>query len=108
MAIGVDTINPHRHSPAFGTAPGPMTPALWRVISRRRETYDTVTLTAVPPRGSAPFHFKAGQFNMLYVFGVGEVPISISGDPVSSEALVHTLRSVGPVTDALAKLKPGK
>jgi NAD(P)H-flavin reductase len=44
---------------------------------------------------------------MLYGFGVGEVPISISGDPGIPERLVHTLRAVGPVTNALAALAPG-
>jgi NAD(P)H-flavin reductase len=44
---------------------------------------------------------------MLYVFGVGEVPISISGDPGHPEALVHTIRSVGAVTKALVGLRDG-
>jgi NAD(P)H-flavin reductase len=48
-----------------------------------------------------------GQFNMLYVFGVGEVPISISGDPEDSSALQHTTRAVGTVTKALQRLKKG-
>ena len=34
--------------------------------------------------------FAPGQFNMLYVFGVGEVPISMSGDPARPDTLVHT------------------
>jgi NAD(P)H-flavin reductase len=38
---------------------------------------------------------------MLYVFGVGEVPISISGDPGTPEILAHTIRTVGAVTRAL-------
>ena len=44
---------------------------------------------------------------MLYVFGVGEVPISISGDPSSPERLVHTTRVVGPVTRSLHALRVG-
>jgi len=44
---------------------------------------------------------------MLYVFGVGEVPISISGDPTQSQTLVHTTRAVGTVTRALRTLKRG-
>ena len=51
--------------------------------------------------------FAAGQFNMLYVFGVGEVPISISGTPSVSNSLVHTTRAVGVVTRAMDKLKAG-
>ena len=34
---------------------------------------------------------------MLYVFGVGEVPISISGDPLEPSPLIHTTRAVGTV-----------
>ena len=34
--------------------------------------------------------FAPGQFTMLQAFGVGEVPISISGDPGRPDRLVHT------------------
>lgn len=44
---------------------------------------------------------------MLYVFGVGEVPISISGDPHHPETLIHTTRAVGTVTKAMRQLKAG-
>ncbi len=53
------------------------------------------------------FQFKPGQFNMLYLYGVGEVPISISGDPARSNVLVHTTRAVGTVTKVMSKLKVG-
>jgi NAD(P)H-flavin reductase len=43
---------------------------------------------------------------MLYAFGIGEVPISTSGDP-SEEELSHTLRAVGPVTRALCTARRG-
>jgi NAD(P)H-flavin reductase len=45
---------------------------------------------------------------MLYAFGVGEVPISISGDPARPATLVHTVRDVGNVTHALCRLKKGE
>jgi NAD(P)H-flavin reductase len=45
---------------------------------------------------------------MLYVFGVGEVPISISGDPAAPLALEHTTRAVGTVTRAMQTLRPGQ
>ena len=71
------------------------------------ETGDTFTLTLGRrwPGGSA---FAPGQFNMLYVFGVGEVPISISGDPAKPELLVHTIRAVGATTRAMQKLAQGR
>jgi NAD(P)H-flavin reductase len=44
---------------------------------------------------------------MLMAFGVGEVPISISGDPRQPELLTHTVRDVGGVTRALAAVRVG-
>lgn len=46
-----------------------------------------------------------GQFNMLAPFGVGEAAISLSGTPDGTVA--HTVRSVGPVSEALRRLQPG-
>ena len=50
-----------------------------------RELSDTVTLELVPLSGARPA-FEPGQFNMLYVFGVGEVAISVSGDRANEDA----------------------
>ena len=52
--------------------------------------------------------FEPGQFSMLWVFGVGEMAISISGDAADSGSLIHTVRSVGPATKALVSRKPGE
>jgi NAD(P)H-flavin reductase len=90
-------------------APAPGQPWIearpWRVERVRRETGDTVTLDLVPP---AAFSFLPGQFNMLSVPGVGEVPISISGDPADHRRVLHTIRDVGAVTRALCALRPGQ
>ncbi len=53
------------------------------------------------------YSFMPGQFNMLYLYGIGEVPISIVSDPVDSTLIDHTIRVVGRVTEGLAKLKVG-
>jgi NAD(P)H-flavin reductase len=82
-----------------------MVPTTFRVQRVTRETHDTFTLLLKPVNGGSPHLFKAGQFNMLYAFGVGEVPISISGDPDKREQLVHTIRSVGTVTNAIKSLR---
>jgi len=84
-----------------------MLPYLYQVQRTQKETHDTFTLFLTPANGKALAPFKPGQFNMLYIFGVGEVPISISGDPTSPEVLVHTTRIVGTVTRAMGNLKPG-
>jgi NAD(P)H-flavin reductase len=85
----------------------PMRPELYRVQRSRKDTADTFTLDLEPQPGGATSSFAAGQFNMLYVFGVGEVPISISGDPTQPQTLVHTTRAVGMVTQAMCALKRG-
>ncbi len=88
--------------------PDPMLPQVYRVERRVRETADTFTLTLMPVAGSGNFAFAPGQFNMLTAFGVGEVPISISGDPARPLPLVHTIRAVGAVTKALCGLHKGE
>ncbi|MCD6162584.1 MAG: FAD/NAD(P)-binding protein [candidate division Zixibacteria bacterium] len=72
-----------------------------------KETHDTFTMELVPKGRVKNHSFTPGQFNMLYVFGVGEVPISISGNPSKQNILVHTTRAVGNVTKAMWKLKTG-
>jgi NAD(P)H-flavin reductase len=89
------------------TIENPVLPALYRVQKLQQDTYDTFTLELRSANGVNGFSYDAGQFNMLYVFGVGEVPISISGDPATPQTLVHTTRAVGAVTKAMRKLKSG-
>ena len=76
----------------------------FRVTRRRRETSDTWTLELEPVAGP-PLDFLPGQFTMLYAFGIGEVPISICGE--RGGRLVHTVRAVGAVTEAICGSKPG-
>ena len=85
----------------------PMLPTPYRIHKRRQELSDIFTLDLRPVGGGQECNFMPGQFNMLYVFGVGEVPISISGDPADASTLIHTVRDVGAVTKAMGKLKPG-
>jgi NAD(P)H-flavin reductase len=84
----------------------PMLPHPWLVRQVSKETRDTFTLTLEPANGDSGV-FEPGQFSMLWVFGVGELPISISGDPADTQRLVYTVRSVGRATDALIGRKPG-
>ena len=75
-------------------------PAAFRVVSTHAETADTQTLVLECESGE-PLEFEPGQFTMLYAFGVGEAPISVSGDPADGERLVHTVRAVGAVSRAI-------
>ena len=81
-------------------------PAPFAVASARQETEDTWTLDLTAETGE-PLDFAPGQFTMLYVFGVGEVPISVSGDPAEPQTLVHTVRAVGAVTRAVCAAGAG-
>ena len=85
----------------------PMLTYPYYVQRLRHETHDTFTIELRPARAVEMTPFSPGQFNMLYVFGLGEIPISISGDPGNQERLIHTTRAVGAVTKAMMKLKRG-
>ena len=84
-----------------------MCPVPFRVSDRQDETADSVTLRLAPTAAALPA-FRPGQFSMLYSRGVGEVAISISGDPAKQDGtLVHTIRDVGAVSRALHEAQPG-
>jgi len=85
----------------------PMTPQLHSVREIVKETPDTFTLTLQPENGAPESTFRPGQFSMLWVFGVGELPISISGDPAKSDRLIYTVRSVGKATNAFVSQNAG-
>ena len=59
------------------------------------------------PQRAQMYRFNAGQFNMLSLFGVGEIPISIVSDPEKPDLLVHTIRDVGRVTHGFSQLQVG-
>lgn len=84
----------------------PMTPEVWQVASIEKENIDTFTIVLKSASGKK-FESFPGQFNMLYVHGVGEVAISISGDTSKHDIITHTIRVVGAGTRALEKLKAG-
>ena len=97
-------VSPLEHDAMTGV--DPMLPQPFRIRRRRSETLDTFTLEIERAKHNQAFGFAPGQFNMLYVLGVGEIPISICGDP-RSDSLMHTTRVVGPVTMAMSKLRRG-
>lgn len=86
----------------------PMAPLTAHVIDLIHEAPSVVTLRLrfADPDIQDACNFVPGQFNMLYVYGVGEVPISIASDP-GSGCFEHTVRVSGRVTEALVRLRPG-
>ena len=79
------------------------------VVERIQEspTIFTLRLRFMEPAQHKSFRFAPGQFNMLYLYGVGEVAISIVSDPDNENLFDHTIRVVGRVTRGLAQLKAG-
>ncbi len=94
-------VEPRPHSAA------PMLPRRYRVAAKQRETEDTWTLSMDAVDGEV-LEFLPGQFNMMYAFGAGEVPVSVSGDPGRPERLVHTVRAVGATTNAICAADSGQ
>lgn len=86
----------------------PMTPRPFRIEAVRPETPNVFTWTLRPTQEDGPLVFQPGQFNMLSIFGVGEVPISVSGDAEQSEILVHTDPLCGTVTQVMETKKAGE
>ena len=81
----------------------PLTPVPYRIVKRKVELDDVVTMSVMPMSTGVgqTFHFAHdGQFNMLTSFGVGEAAISISSAPTEEGPIEHTVRDVGAATPA--------
>ena len=79
----------------------PYLPYEAEIIERIQEssTLFTLRLRFTDPDIHASYQFSPGQFNMLYLFGVGEIPISIVSDPMDETIYDHTIRAVGRVSN---------
>lgn len=85
-----------------------MTPDWYQIDTVKKDTEDTFTIELIPQDAEKKFSFEPGQFNMLYVYGIGEIPISISSDPSKPNRIGHTTRVVGTVTKGLRRLNQGE
>ena len=77
------------------------------ILDRIQESPTIFTLRMELADRDGPFRFEPGQFNMVYPFGVGEIPLSIVSDPEDAGRFDHTVRVVGRVSEALDRLRPG-
>jgi NAD(P)H-flavin reductase len=79
------------------------------VVERLQESPSifTLRLRLTDAGAREAYTFAPGQFNMVYLYGVGEVPISIVSDPQAPQSLDHTIRAVGRVTRGMQDLAPG-
>lgn len=87
--------------------PSPWRVAMATVRAVTPETPGVATYDIAFDEAAAGYSFLPGQFNMLYLPGVGEVAISVSSDPAEPEKLRHTIRTAGNVTKAIARLRTG-
>lgn len=89
--------------------PNPYQPKEALIVARIQEGPElfTLRLQFTDPAHRAACSFQPGQFNMLYLHGVGEIPISIVSDPEDCDVIDHTIRVVGRVTNGFNKLKTG-
>lgn len=87
----------------------PYLPQEVEIIERIQEspTLFTLRLKFTDAQMQQQYSFEPGQFNMLYLHGVGEIPISIVSDPKEDHILDHTIRTVGRVTNGLSDLQQG-
>ncbi len=87
----------------------PYLPMQAEIIERIQESPNmyTLRLRFTDPSVQAAYSFEPGQFNMLYLYGVGEIPISIVSDPKDEHIIEHTIRAVGRVTNAMSSLNVG-
>ncbi|MGA9990916.1 MAG: FAD/NAD(P)-binding protein [Thiobacillaceae bacterium] len=95
----------------MGSTTSGLVPQSAVIMNRVQEspTIFTLEVRLEDEAAQSSFGFTPGQFNMLYLSGVGEVPISIMSDPEDSHHLIgHTIRALGRVTKGLAKLQPGE
>lgn len=88
----------------------PHLPAEAEIVERIQESASvfTLRLRLSDQTVREAYRFDPGQFNMLYLYGVGEVPISIVSDPEEPRHLLHTIREVGRVTRGMARLRTGE
>ena len=79
------------------------------IVERKQDATDIVSfrLRLNDSKIRKRFEFQAGQFNMLYVFGVGEIAISIVSDPDEPELLDHTIRVVGRTSQVMGRMNVG-
>ncbi|MGP0066462.1 MAG: FAD/NAD(P)-binding protein [Isosphaeraceae bacterium] len=82
-------------------------PAVVRAVRSEIPAVATYSIEFQDRHRQEGYRIQPGQFNMIYVPGVGEVPISVSGTPEEGPGIGHTIRFVGRVTQVIGKLGPG-
>ena len=89
----------------MATLADPIEPLPYRVVEVRTETIDVVTVVVAPVATVLPVA-RPGQFMLVWAFGVGEIPVSVSGMEHGDHVML-TVRSVGHVSAAVVGVHVG-
>ncbi len=81
-------------------------PIPYRVTEKYAENRSLITFGIEPEGDQQIDPMQPGQFNMLYAYGVGEIPISVSS-LYSYPKITHTIQDVGAVSKRLCQLSIG-
>lgn len=81
--------------------------AVIKEIKQQTADVNTYTFAFVDPKVQDEYTYDNGVFNLISIFGIGESAISISSCANLQGTFDHTVRAVGNVTNALAKLQVG-
>lgn len=103
----IQAVKPTRPEPICGSETWIPIPARIQGVDRENFNTHTYHLQIVDPAIRRRFEWRPGQFNMLYIPGVGEAAISISSDCEQPGVLDHTIRTVGYFTRAMTRLSDG-
>ena len=82
-------------------------PLKYTIVSKKTENEGLFTFEMEPSTDHAIEPLKPGQFNMIYAFGMGEIPISVSSLNVQYPKIIHTIQDVGAVSKAICNSKVG-
>ncbi len=91
----------------FKSLKNPWTPIIYRVKEKYQENELNTTFILEPDSDKCIPKMKPGQFNMLYAFGLGEIPISVSSLESEHPYLCHTIQGVGAISNHCYNLKIG-
>ncbi len=82
-------------------------PSPYVVADKHVENDDLVTFVYEPASEDILDPMQPGQFNMLYAFGIGEIPISVSSLISDHPRITHTIQNVGAVSKACCNMRVG-
>ena len=85
----------------------PLLPTLMTIVAKKQISDNLYVLDISTEDDSQNIAMLPGQFNMLYCFGEGEVPISVSEVKDNGKTLEYAIQDIGAVTNAICSMEVG-